>query len=258
MKRIPRRIRKMKTKKNLFRWGVIGVALITFAGNVQGSIRPYGSAGSLAELQTDVFYAIGATSIDVVSDQIAEMAFEPTSPNVSSEYVATVSWSASDVDFGIYNLADASQKLTLFNYPAGSSGDTTLLQFNLLGGYVRSVDGQSLSVIDSTSFFGQFGFYATSVYGTYYSEDDLNTGGIAHFLSYAGEGDVVTIGGHQPLNDIGHYYIASEFTPGGPSSDFTDMVVQLESILPIPEPATLGLLGLISGGIYFSRRFFTA
>jgi len=47
-----------------------------------------------------------------------------------------------------------------------------------------------------------------------------------------------------------------DFWPGGsithiaPSGD--------QHVVAIPEPATMGLLGLVSGGIYFARRFFVA
>lgn len=229
------------------------VVLFAIAGNVEASLRPLGDATQLSELQ-GVFNSIGATSIDAVNDQISEMVFEPTSPNSSAEYVTTVSYAASDIDFGIYNLADPSQKITLFNHPVDAEGNTTLLQFNLAANYVRTVDGESLTLIDSTTYFMQFGFYAVSVYGTFYSEDDLNSDG-AHFLSYQAEGDEVTIGNHPAYNDTGHYYIATEVTPINENSDdFTDMVVQMESIIPIPEPASLVLVCITSSAIVFIRR----
>jgi hypothetical protein len=239
----------------LFIWSVALFMLV--AGNAAGALRPLGDAISMSELQNEVFNAIGATSIDALNDQIDKMVFEPSSPIASSEYVATISWSASDIDFGIYNTADTAQKVTLFNYPAGSVGDTTTLQFNLAGNYVRSVNTDTLTVIDSEPYFKEFGFYATSVYGTFYSEDDLNTGSYAHFLTYAGEGDEVTIGSHDAYFDDGHYYVATEVTPNDTTfADFTDIVVQMESIIPIPEPGSLLLIGLSSASILWIRRWF--
>ena len=40
------------------------------------------------------------------------------------------------------------------------------------------------------------------------------------------------------------------------ATDFVD--IDYVTLAQIPEPATLGLLGLISSGIYFARRFFIA
>jgi hypothetical protein len=248
----------MKTITNKHFYITAAVALALTALTSEASLRPVGDAVQLAELQ-GVFDSIGATSIDAVNDQINEMAFEPTSPNVSSEFVASASWSAGSIDFGIYNLANISQKVSLFDVVSNTDGDTTILQFNLAGNYVRSVDADTLSIIDSTTFFLQFGFYATSYQGTFYSEDDLNSGSHAHFLSYQSEGDNVTIGGNATFNDIGHYYIAAEvgdIDTTLPTADFSDIVVQVESILPIPEPASMGLIALFTGGIYFTRRFF--
>ena len=61
------------------------------------------------------------------------------------------------------------------------------------------------------------------------------------------------------LTDTGHYCLATEegnIDATASDADFSDMVVQMESIIPIPEPASLGLIGLFACGQWFKRRFF--
>lgn len=252
----------MKTTRQLLVGGVIGVALIALAGNVQGSLRPWGDAASLSGLQ-GVFDGIGST-IDVVNDQTAESLFEPTGTgNSVASYVATASWGWPELEFGIYNMDDPGQRVSMFFDSGASAGDSVVVQFDLGANYVRVVDLASLTVLSSTSYFKEFGFYAltttdTGTAGPYFSQDDLNTGGYAHFLTYEGKDDQVTIGSSGTYSDIDHWYIAVEAgtTIDTTNSDFSDMVVQMESITPIPEPATMGLISLFVGGLYFKRKFF--
>ncbi len=251
-----------------FRWTIISLMLIAFTGSVQGALRPWGDSASLAELQ-GVFDGIGST-IDAVNDQTSEALFEPTGAgNSVAAYVATVSWGWSDLEFGIYSMNDPSQRVKLFNESTAALGDSVVLTFDEGLGLVASVDlSNPLDpvVIDQSDYFVEFGFYAIAydgasvVEGPLYSEDSLNPGGYARFLTYEAKGDDVTIGDAGTYNDINHWYVAAE---GGnydgtstENADFNDMIVQMESITPIPEPATLGLMGVFAGGICFSRRFF--
>lgn len=247
----------MKTQKRLVMQAVVASAVVVLAFNAKADIRPVGDVTQLAQLQT-LFNDIGATSIDAVNDQIPETAFEPTGTgNSVASYVATISYVTSDIEFGIYDQADPNTKVTMFNYYASTPGDVTYLQFSLGGDYVRSVNAQTLTVVDSSTYFKQFGFFATSSYGTYYSEDYLNPASAAHMLSYEAEGDLVTIGGGDEYNDFGHYYVASEVTPiNGNSDDYTDLVVQMESMIPIPEPASAVLIVGASSLIFYVRKRF--
>ncbi|MCJ7501678.1 MAG: DUF4114 domain-containing protein [Acidobacteriia bacterium] len=82
-----------------------------------------------------------------------------------------------------------------------------------------------------------FGFYIDGPGGLYYSVDQLNEvtagypSGAPHLLAYrkAGTSD---------------WALAFEDLPfPGTDHDYNDMVVRVESIVPVPEPATLTLLG---------------
>ncbi len=220
----------------------------------------------------------GASSINVSTDETGDEKFAFQSSGASATYVATVSY-AYPVEFGMYDVYNSDTKVSLFDTNAGSQpGDSTqiYIQYSALNNTVTTYyfDGScpffGICVVDSATFStSQVGFYATSVYGTFYSEsgknaaaNDANGDGVKdddHFLTYAGQGDYFNANGdgHTFLNDLAHWYIAVEATTlGDPSSnDYTDFIVQLESLQPVAEPETLALFGAgLLGLAAFARR----
>lgn len=226
---------------------------------------------SLTELQAlfDGRTQGGTSSINVNTDESGSEVFGFQSNGATAVYVASVSYAASSVEFGLYDRADESNKITLFNTAApmsSSPGDSSqvAIMFNSATGEVTAAsydqNGIFLSLIDWATFSGNaFGFYATSSYGTWYSESsnnaangDVNGDSVNdndHFLTYVGEGDMFDAQGDGFYkNDVQHWYIAAELTNMAGShpsySDFTDLVVQVESMQPVPAPATLLLFGI--------------
>jgi hypothetical protein len=263
----------MKTLRGVFLWGVIGAVLITLSGNVQGSLRPVGDNVTLSELQ-GVFDGIGS-NIDAVNNQTTEDAFMPTGNGLASAgYVATVSYGWAELEFGIYNLLDTSQTVKLFDYSVATPGDSVALKFDAGNDLVYTVSlANPLNpvVIDSSTYFMDFGFYAitygengSSPDGSLYSQDFLNNGSYGRMLTYEGQGDLVSLDeGLSSYLDSDHWYVAAEagayYGADPTGGDFTDMVVQMESIAPsdvVPEPASVLLMASTAVGIAFARRRF--
>lgn len=254
----------MKTKKTQSLLTLTVVALVALTGQSEASLRPYGDSVSLSDLQ-GAFNSIGST-IDVVNDQTSEDLFEPTGTgNSVASYVASVSWGWPELEFGIYNMNDPNQKVALFYESAAGAGDSVIVQFDQGADYVRTVDLSTFTILSQTNYFKEFGFYSITYdgqgdvgAGPYYTEDALNPGGFAHMLTYEGKGDQVTIGTSGTYSDIDHWYVAVEASPtiDTTTSDFSDMIVQMESITAIPEPASLVLLAGMSSLMVFIRKRF--
>lgn len=92
--------------------------------------------------------------------------------------------------------------------------------------------GSNTALIGST-----FGFYLTTTEGngyTYYSHTALNSDNFDHFLIF--DTRLGNIGG----SDI---VVAMEDLYGGGDQDYDDMVIGATDVAPVPEPATLLLIG---------------
>ncbi len=247
---------------------LLGIFVAGSAMAVPMNVRPFDPStigtGDLSALQA-VFTGIGS-SIDVVADQSPAAYFEPTGFGQSAAaFIAQVTWGLGNLEFGLYELGNAANMVTVI--PGGATPLTTVtINFDFVTNTVTTRDAGG-NLIDSASFTSPFGFYTAYTGYTAYSEDVLNNGGEAQQLIYEAKGDNVSLPYGAPvltLNDIAHWYVACEaldidnqtypnsYYEG--SYDFNDIVVMLESIRPVPEPMTILFLGLGLLGLGMVRR----
>jgi len=139
--------------------------------------------------------------------------------NTASLLISIAGLKGSDV-FGIYNVADPTQMITL-----GSGAGVTSADFN-----------------PADLGWAQYGFFLSNHYGTFYSQDGVSGGadsGNQHFVVFQGDG--------------GTYFLGMEDQPFSISDrDYNDVLIRVQSI---PEPSTLLMMctGLF-GAAGFARR----
>ena len=186
---------------------------------------------------------------------------------------------ANSSTFGIYDINDPNNKLQLFD-GAASTGDQRLLYldsgnvFNVLS----FIDGPLGSATFSSTLFGYYidssNGGTNTAGGVFYSQSSLNTnlgggngGSTDHMVAFRGN-DVLQVDTDGPggngygLFHSGEFILAFEDlnynTANSSDFDFSDMVIMVESVLPVPvpEPAPLTLLGfgLLGLGILGARR----
>ncbi len=236
----------MRIKQLLGLAAAVALSTPTFAISYSGSALQ----GVLDGItQTTASNPTGNSSIDVTNDYLNDgidtyWAIGGSGGAVNTLIVELASFK-DDTIFGIYD-AITNQYVEIFD-GAASAGDSNKTISMLLDGSIE-IGG----VDTGTDFSGNmFNFYldssASNGGGLFYSDTNLNTDGIDHMLAFQGVGDQVQIGkyaaGEWGSNE---YILAWEDLYDGGDKDYTDFVVMVESVNPVPvsAPATLALMSL--------------
>ncbi len=206
---------------------------------------------------------VGGPNIDTVNDQTGFQLFTNTATGSSiGSFMFEIAGFAPTNKFGIYN--QNGEKALLFD-GYNDSGDRTVVDF--LGDGSVSVSTKGLlpdykgPTVDReyANFGNVFGYYLERSDGTtFYTENSRNQGSYQQAVVYQGNNQTqLKLAGKQPGIFTDNEFIVAfeDLTRAGyTDSDFNDLVVMVESVKPVPEPATLAGLGLVAGALGLKGR----
>jgi hypothetical protein len=244
---------------------------------------PGGPPGAaLQDVLDDITTApvVGVSSVDVTADFVPDSldslwSIGGTGASIQTIIIELAAFKDGN-RFGIYDPTDATlaTKVELFA-GAASAGAQQVVSIKADGSVELGIPGVDTGVDFSSNLFGWYldstqlpdpagapGFVNNPAGGIFYSQTPLNSDGWDHMYAYASQGDTVQLPGLSAgLWGLNEYVLAFEDLYGsidGSTSDwdYTDFVVMVESVNPVPVPGAvlLGILGLSAAGIKL-RRF---
>jgi len=243
--------------------------VLLFSANAMATlINEEGNGGNEDSLQTvldniAVSATLGIDASGAENDAISNDQYWRTSANGgSATMIIEIAGYAGVNSFGVFDASNNAKTVSLFS-GAAAQGDKAAISIEADGSvWVTYTDKSSGTVTGGDTgidFAGNlFGFYLDNGHSEiWYSDSQLNSDGADHLVAFQGNNENVQIPGWSTGPFLTEDYILAweDLNASQWDFDYQDMVLMVESMVPVPEPATMFLFGLgLIGVVGVSRR----
>ncbi len=228
---------------------MLAVGLFALSGTVSANlISDTSSDGPGQDLQSlfDGWVPDGSVTVNDDAQTPAHWTIGATGTSAAT-FIISIAGNAAGNTFGFYDVNNVNNRLEVF-----SGGDATKdkrsITYDGATNTFKTIDLDNVSIVDEAVFSSStFGFYLYNEAANvlFFSNPELNNGDI-QMVAFQGSGQNANFFGDGLAPWLSNEWVlAWEDQPYANSDqDFNDLVLIIESVTPVPEPMTLGLLGL--------------